>query len=312
MYDKLSTFPLDSMQPVRLSIDDFGNDAPSTCCEQTPIFVKNSNETYQMLQIGQMFEQKLTREDLEKFKKELRGYDWKAISLPIRGGELDFDTLFYIYAILAYGEGDGNSNRDLFPTEGENPSWKTPCYRYWMHTLAKHIPIWLVKGDEMPEPTISGEYATEYFATYISGEKNHDAYIYLCPERIEAAIEPLNARGIHLTSKELYAFALIHVWAHAIMDPTNKLQGGKFMKTDFQILHKGSHLIQEESLASMIVLLYFDSALDHHIIDTLNVREFMSIQPAAYQYGLLQHDFIRPFWLDWRVYKKNLKIFSEL
>ena len=238
----------------------------------------------------------------------------KQLHLNIEGEGIDYESIFYICSIIASGDANNLSNisqKDL------KADWWKPNYRFWMQTLAWQIHIWLKSEDEMPK----GLCGVEYYGCYFSGAKKyHYPYILLCPERIENELEVLRKRGVHLTSKDLYAIVIIHAFAHAIMDLTNELnKKGEFAKLRhddkerYQQLESETDVLMEESLASMIILQYFEAARKRgYISSQANVREFIENLPIEQKFGLLQNDVLKPDWRAWREYKRKQKIYCEI
>lgn len=210
----------------------------------------------------------------------------------------------YIYGIIAVGDRNGYGNIEK---EAKVILEDEPSTDYWMFSLARLIHVYLKEPKEMPEPPISGEYPTESLGCYIPSSQENYPYpvIYLCPENIEDA-----ARNKKIDKKVLYAKVLIHELAHAIMDPTNVLEGENLKsKKDIEPKTKSdADVFMEESLANMITLQYFKAAKS--IIgenDFKRVKSFMKIQPEAYKFGIEQFQRLHTDWRKWRNNKSSMK-----
>ena len=221
-------------------------------------------------------------------------------------GDLDFRILFYVYCIIVRGDVKGVSNMSGEREREVNPD--TISTYNWMLSLARKMPISLKEPKEMPQPPIIGEYPTEYLGCYKSSlrEENYPyPVIYLCPKRIEDTADRLK-----IDKKVLYAKVLIHELAHAIMDPTNELEGENLKsKKDNELKTKSdADVFMEESLANMITLQYFEAAKS--IIgenDFEQVKSFMEIQPEAYKFGIEQFQKLHTDWREWRNNKSSMK-----
>ena len=212
--------------------------------------------------------------------------------------------LDYIYGIIAVGDRNGYGNIEQVAKVILKDE---PSTDYWMFSLARLIPVYLMEPKEMPKPPIVGEYPTESLGCYIPSLQENYPYpvIYLCPKRIKDAADRLD-----IDKKVLYAKVLIHELAHAIMDPTNELEGEN-LKSKKNIEPKtksDADVFMEESLANMITLKYFDAAKS--LIgekDFKQVKSFMKKQPEAYKFGIEQFQKLRTDWRAWRNNKSSMK-----
>lgn len=213
---------------------------------------------------------------------------------------IDYETIFYTCRVIAAGERDEISN--LPDEEPCIKDFHKGSYRYWMWTLAQQMPIGIAKPEEMPMQDTDGIYPPEWFGYYNS----IGPVIYLCPTRIKEAVEPLRKNGIHVDEKLLTAYVIIHLLAHAVLDASNRLDAdGKLHKYDNKcqrVLTDDADILMEESIANMITLSYFDSFMKETktsdakmAFDT--VKEYISIQPMPYKFGLTQYYLLHP---DWR------------
>lgn len=248
------------------------------------------------------------------YKEEIYTGDLSTISLENFNGISEFidtflpedisrDYVDYIYGIIAVGDRNGYSNIEQV---AEVILKDEPSTDYWMFSLARLIHVYLKEPKEMPKPPISGEYPTELLGCYFSSQENFPyPVIYLCPERIGNAADMLK-----IDKKVLYAKVLIHELAHAIMDPTNELEGEN-LKSKKNIEPKtksDADVFMEESLANMITLKYFDAAKS--IIgekDFKQVKSFMKKQPEAYKFGIEQFQKLHTDWREWRNNKSSMK-----
>ena len=191
-----------------------------------------------------------------------------------------------------------------------------------MFSLAQLIPFRIVTAGEMPLRHSNGKYPTEWFGWYNSSGPE----IYLCPQRIEGAIAKLREQKQVLrdleeneAKKVLYAIVVIHLLAHAIMDASNQLTSEGTLqkyKNRYQNIVDELGLLIEESFANMITIEYFLSlaaeANDPNDVAVLGaVKEFMSIQPLPYKFGLTQFSMFRPDWREWREKKRKCNIYCE-
>lgn len=214
--------------------------------------------------------------------------------------------LDYIYGIIAVGDRNGYGNIEQVAKVILKDE---PSTDYWMFSLARLIHVYLKEPKEMPKPPISGEYPTELLGCYFSSQENSPVpVIYLCPEKIEEA-----ARNKNIDKKVLYAKVLIHELAHAIMDPTNELEGKNLKsKKDIESKTKSdADVFMEESLANMITLQYFEAAKS--IIgknDFERVKSFMEKQPEAYKFGITQYEKLHTDWRKWRKNKSQMAFWN--
>ena len=248
------------------------------------------------------------------YKEEIYTGDLSTISLKNFNGISEFINTFlpedisrdyvdYIYGIIAVGDRNGYGNIEK---EAKVILKDEPSTDYWMFSLARLIHVYLKEPKEMPKPPISGEYPTELLGCYIPSLQENDStpVIYLCPERIENAADRLK-----IDKKVLYAKVLIHELAHAIMDPTNELEGTKLKSKKGNELKTKSDadVFMEESLANMITLQYFDAAKDiNDVNDFEQVKSFMEKQPEAYKFGIEQFQLCTD-WREWRNNKSSMK-----
>ena len=230
----------------------------------------------------------------EKIRAELKIEDLREVKDII-----DFETLLYMYCIIARGDIARLSN--ISEAKDKKIEYDTFSDYNWMLTLMKRISILLVDSKNMPEHPIKGDYPTESLGCYFSiGQFDYpQPAIFLCPEKIEEA-----ARNKYIDKKVLYSKVLIHELAHAIMDPTNIFENGTLKsKVSEQKLVSDADVFMEESLANMITLQYFEAAKS--IIgekDFEQVKSFMEKQPEAYKFGITQYEKLHT---DWRVWRNN-------
>lgn len=183
-----------------------------------------------------------------------------------------------------------------------------------MYFLSQNIPVFLLKGDSMPEfkNTISDDSssekkkkeakirtpATELLGIYCSkvklGYGTKRSAIYICPERIEKYSTDPEHFLILLTK------VIIHEFAHALMHSE--------LKSGCDDVFYGW---MEEPLANMIVLEYFESFQSSEGAKLIKsdsfqkVKDFISTQPPNYSLGLDMFDSKNDFdWKVWRDYKK--------
>ena len=238
----------------------------------------------------------------EKIRAELKIEDLREVKDII-----DFETLLYMYCIIARGDIAGLSN--ISEATDKKIDYNTFSDYNWMLTLMKRISLLLVDPQNMPESPIKGEYPTESLGCYFSlGQFNYpQPAIFLCPERIEEA-----ARNKNIDKKVLYSKVLIHELAHAIMDPTNIFENGTLKpKVSEQKLVSDADVFMEESLANMITLQYFEAAKS--IIgenDFERVKSFMEKQPEAYKFGITQYEKLHTDWREWRNNKSQMAFWN--
>lgn len=301
---------------MSLSLDDFEN-IDLEPIEPKRTIIRDEHEIAHLVSVHQLLNGSLSEEQAEELLKNLKEYHHEGyLNLGYHKNlhnHVDYDTIFYICRIIAAGDRVGISN---LPDE-------KPCiedfdkgsYRYWMWTLAQQMPIWIVKPNEMLLQDNNGEYPPEWFGYYNSNGPE----IFLCPQRIKEAIEPLQERGIHIDEKLLYAYAIIHMLAHALMDVTNRLHADGVLykfENKCQFIEDEADILMEESLANMITLWYFESFWKEAIAPNAKVafdtvREYMFIQPMPYRFGLAQFNLLQPDWRIWREHKRSLKIYLE-
>ena len=292
------------------SLDDFEDEPMET---QKVSKIEDEPITHHMIGVHQLLKGSLSEEQANELLNELRKWhheSWLSLGCNKNLHEhIDYEAIFYTCRIIAAGERDGASN---LPDE-------KPCiedfdknsYRYWMWALAQQMPIWMVKPEEMPKQKNNGTYPPEWFGYYDSNGPR----ICLCSQRIKAAIKPLQKKGIHIDEKLLYAYVIIHLLAHAVMDASNRLDDdGKLYKYENKcqrVLTDDADILMEESIANMIALSYFASFMAEAIapdakmaFDT--VKEYMSIQPMPYKFGLTQFYLLLPDWrMIWRRENKH-------
>lgn len=239
----------------------------------------------------------------EKIRTELKIKDLREVK-----DNIDFETLLYMYCIIARGDIAGLSH--ISEATDKKIDYDTFSDYNWMLTLMKRISILLVDPQNMPESPIKGEYPTESLGCYFSlGQFNYpQPAIFLCPERIEEA-----ARNKNIDKKVLYSKVLIHELAHAIMDPTNELLNNGILKQKVlgQKLGSDADVFMEESLANMITLQYFEAAKS--IIgenDFERVKSFMEKQPEAYKFGITQYEKLHTDWREWRKNKSQIAFWN--
>lgn len=238
----------------------------------------------------------------EKIRTELKIKDLRGVK-----DNIDFETLLYMYCIIAQGDIAGLSN--ISEATDKKIDYNTFSDYNWMLTQMKRILILLVDPKNMPESPIKGEYPTESLGCYFSiGQFNYpQPAIFLCPERIEEA-----ARHKYIDKKVLYSKVLIHELAHAIMDPTNIFKNGTLKtKVSEQKLVSDADVFMEESLANMITLQYFGAAKS--IIgeeDFEQVKSFMEKQPEAYKFGITQYEKLHTDWREWRNNKSKMEFWN--
>ena len=316
MFNKLSFIPTDGLYPVRFALDDFDSqyiiETKAKSRELTKEdslwqAIKNNEIKKIILDGSPNLEYKM--EDLIEQTKRIKGFD----AFNVHGGTTDSDMKSYISSVVAIGDGVGLSQSE--EGDAELPYLKDnelfPYKRFFMFTLLKRIPIWLVTEDEFKSKShVEDKNSTEYLGCYVSlsSENNNLPLIYLCPERIMKAAEMQK-----MAPKILYAIVLIHELAHAIMDPTNNLNDfGTLSKVGQQPIKSEADNFMEESLANMITLQYFDAVKGRIDNDDYSVvKEFMKLQPPAYKFGIAQHEHINTDWKDWRNNKSTIKFWAE-
>ena len=336
MYNKLSIFPTESLYPACLSLDDFeDNDRDIQTQTHAPISVKVP--TSSMLKTCQMLNGSLTEKETEELLEELKQNHHESIlnfsyfrNLS-KEKRLDYDIVFYIFSILSTGDKVGLSK---LPDEVPNDdSFDKVSYKYFMLSLARKIHFWLADENEMLPSGKAEDYPSiGYFGYYNSKEQG----IILYPKRIDNAVETLQKqegvlKGLSNNEnarKALYAIVIIHLLAQAMLDYTNLLSAkyergdtsplGQLFKREedgkklYEKIEPESYLLMEKSLANMLTLYYFDEySKRFKKCDFNEVREFISIQPDAYKFGLIQYDSLKPDWRLWRASKKDLKIFCK-
>lgn len=338
MYNKLSFIPAESLYPCKLSIDDFDYEEYTEVePKQTKAVVKDSNPTYFRLQIEKLLNGLLDEKQMGALLDELKKDHCENflnfsyfVNLP-SDKRLDYDIVFYIFNIIATGDREGLSELPDEVPDGDG--FDKVSYNYFMLSLARKIRFGLADENELLESGTTEDYPSiGYFGHYNSNERG----IVICPKRIEEAVERLQNKEKVLKGfpkkeearKVLYAIVIIHLLAQAMLDSTNQLSSdsksgdpipcGKLCKKKegerelYEKIEPESYLLMEKSLANMITLNYFDEySKKLKNCDYKEVREFISIQPDAYKFGLIQHDSLKPNWRLWRACKNNLKIFCE-
>ena len=307
------------------SLDDFGDEEPVQniiprqvqCRDYTKEyldFMQFNDELYSIrLAEGVTLERLYTcyykkcyngRQDGKDYNRCIMNNIQDTLRIWTDNGDLDFRILFYVYCIIVRGDVKGVSNMSGEREREVNPD--TISTYNWMLSLTRKMNISLKEPNEMPEPPIVGEYPTESLGCYIPSLQENYPYpvIYLCPKRIIDAADRLD-----IDKKVLYAKVLIHELAHAIMDPTNELEGENLKsKKDIEPKTKSdADVFMEESLANMITLQYFEAAKS--IIgekDFEQVKSFMEIQPEAYKFGIEQFQ-LQTDWREWRNNKSSMK-----
>ena len=305
---------------MALALDDFGDEEPVQNIIHRQVQYRDYTRECLMLNypfnnLGETIEEFLKKyqdynkevnEDYikleEKIRAELRNEDLRGVK-----DNIDFETLLYMYCIIAQGEIAGLSN--ISEATDKKIDYNTFSDYNWMLTLMKSISILLVDPQNMPESPIKGEYPTESLGCYFSfGQFNYpQPAIFLCPVRIEEA-----ARNKYIDKKVLYAKVLIHELAHAIMDPTNIFENGTLKsKVSEQKLVSDADVFMEESLANMITLQYFEAAKS--IIgekDFEQMKSFMEKQPEAYKFGITQYEKLHTDWREWRNNKSQMAFWN--
>ena len=111
--------------------------------------------------------------------------------------------------------------------------------------------------------------------------------------------------------------------AHAVMDVSNRLNKDGVLykyknenKNTFQFIKDESDILMEESLANMITLWYFESFDKEAIVPNETaafgtIKEYISIQPMPYKFGLTQFNLLQPDWRIWRKRKYSLAILYQ-
>lgn len=325
MYNKLSFIPIESNYPLNFSIEDFENIASSGLEKE---IITSGDTLVTQLVLNMMFGWNkyngtyCKMEDIIERTKECKCFDLNVVHGDTNDKIALQYAFQYVCRIIAIGDGIGISSmaekEDLENKERfDCNSWPLPYDNFYMFSLLKQIPIWLVEECQMPESPIKGEYPTESLGCYFSLHTwNYGLpVIFLCPKRIDAAANCLkNRKGLeNISTAVLFAKVLIHEFAHAIMDPTNKLDhNGILIKTGQPRIKSEADTFMEESIANMITLHYF-AALKEKIDndDYSIVKEFMNLQPDAYKFGIAQYERIKTKWRSWRDNKSSIKFWAE-
>lgn len=303
------------------SLNDFGDEEPVQNIIHRQVYDRDSTFEYLMLKYPFNYLSETIEEFLKKYQDYNRGGNGDYIKLEekirtelkiehLRGvkDNIDFETLLYMYCIIARGDIARLSN--ISEEKDKEIDYNTYSDYNWMLTLMKRISILLVDSKNMPESPIKGEYPTESLGCYFSvGQFNYpQPAIFLCPEKIEEA-----ARNENIDKKVLYAKVLIHELAHAIMDPTNELLNNGILKQKVfgQILGSDADVFMEESLANMITLQYFEAAKSRiGENDFERVKSFMEKQPEAYKFGITQYEKLHTNWREWRNNKSQMAFWN--
>jgi hypothetical protein len=273
--------------------------------------VQNRDYTKEYLDLfNKIGEGDLSTISLENFNGISASFPSKAILGDVGNDDekQNYQQIFdYIYGIIAVGDRNGYGNIEQVAKVILKDK---PSTDYWMFSLARLIHVYLKEPKEMPKPPISGEYPTEVLGCYIPSSQENNPYpvIYLCPKNIEKAASDKN-----IEKKVLYAKVFIHELAHAIMDPTNELEGENLKsKKDIEPKTKSdADVFMEESLANMITLQYFGAAKS--IIgeeDFEQVKSFMEKQPEAYKFGITQYEKLHTDWREWRNNKSKMEFWN--
>lgn len=173
--------------------------------------------------------------------------------------------------------------------------------------LQKEVPIVLVSKEKLPNPPLGNDdKSVDTLGCYWPNrekvihllketnlESNKHPVILISPEKIKET-----ATKDNMDENLLCHIVIIHELAHAIMDSTNKLdEQGMFVKEEQQLLYTEADKYMEESLANMITLQYFEKVCPNYLD---KVKMFVSQQPDAYKFGLIQYETIKPSWEVWR------------
>lgn len=316
MYNKLSILPTESLYPACLALDDYQD------IDDKDLFTPKKEGT--KIKLGKPKDYISTKEYLDcdsKFMPELAKTETKP--------GVTIETLYASYLNTSYNRNDVDYNVAIkneickalqikYKKDNKNfEDFETQFYIFcvilrgdiiknWgMLAFAKKMKILLVKPDDMPKNI--DEKSTEYLGYYSSlCEVYQRPIICLCPERIKTA-------ATNIAEKVLFAKVLIHELAHAMMDPTNKLDdNGNLIKNGAPQIMSEADSIMEESLANMITLEYFEAAKS--IIgkdDFEQVKSFMDNQPNAYKFGITQYEQHLTDWKAWRDNKSTMKFWIE-
>lgn len=325
MYNKLSFIPMESNYPLNMSIEDFENIASSGLEKE---IITSGDTLVTQLVLNMMFGWNkyngtyCKMEDIIERTKECKCFDLNVVHGDTNDKIALQYAFQYVCRIIAIGDGIGISSmaekEDLENKESfDCNSWPLPYDNFYMFSLLKQIPIWLVEECQMPAPPIGNDYSTELLGCYFSSHEWNNDYpvIFICPKRIEEAINSLKYKpGLeNISTTVLFAKVLVHELAHAIMDQTNKLDGRGFLvKYGQQQKKSEADLFMEESLANMITLQYFAAVKDKIDNDDYAiVKEIMNHQPNAYRFGIAQYEQIHTNWTLWRNNKSNIKFWVE-
>lgn len=287
MFNKLSFLPSESLYPVCLSLDDFedengnvniDNEPPRTNIVDTDDVIghrSNLDKLIVKLCAGTLNETE--EKDLLTLLKGENSYS----------KEIPCERIADIYKTMGVDEDDVNN-------------------------LGTKIQLRVVAEDNMPyynsKPNCLyniTDFPTEYYGYYDS----YNSEIILCSERIINAPAELQKQHRHITSSELYVVVLVHALAHALMDPT-KTESNKYQPLIRTVNgFSEREVLMEESLANMLTLRYFEKLGKPEVVK--KVREFIELQSLPYNFGLYQHDILKPDWRLWREAKRDTTFIKD-
>lgn len=290
MFNKLSFLPSESLYPVCcLALDDFEDGNGNVNIDNEPLVADivdtddvighriNLDKLIVKLCAGTLNETE--EKDLLTLLKGENGYS----------KEIPCERIADIYKTMGIDEDDVNN-------------------------LGTKIQLRVVAEDNMPYYNSKPDclynitdFPTEYYGYYDS----YNSEIILCPERISNAPAESQKQHRHITSRELYVVVLVHALAHVLMDPT-KTESNKFQPLIRTVNgFSEREVLMEESLVNMLTLRYFDKLRKPEVVRYGEVREFIELQSLPYNFGLYQHDILKPDWRLWREAKRNTKFIKD-
>ena len=277
MFNKLSFLPPESLYPVCLSLDDFEDveQVVNITSRQTghPDYTYHNNRY--MKRIKKACAGTLSAEE----EKELLEFEKKIMSTDGIVHKTALDSLISSFVSI------------IEPADS--------------HVGLKQIRL----------RTVSNEYIPDYYFDYeyLGYYDSYNAEIVLCPERISKRADQLLKQNRHITTRELYVVVLVNALAHALMDPTKAEGKSNQYQPLITTINKFTEreVLMENSLANMITLQYFEKLGQPDVVRYGEVRELIELQSLPYNFGLYQHDILKPDWRPWREAKRNTKFIKD-
>jgi len=284
MFNKLSFLPSESLYPVCLSLDDSEDNEPNSSLSQKSDVIDSKDVIRHRINLDKLIV-KLCAGTLNETEEKdlltlLKGENSYSKEIPC-------ERIADIYKTMGIDEDDVNNLGT----------------KIQLRVVAEdYMPYYNSKPDCLYNIT---DFPTEYYGYYDS----YNSEIILCSERIINAPAELQKQHRDITSCELYVVVLVHALAHALMDPT-KTESNKYQPL-IRTVNGFSEReeLMEESLANMLTLRYFEKLGKPEVVK--KVREFIELQSLPYNFGLYQHDILKPDWRLWREAKRDTTFIKD-